>query len=191
MRMFIISEEEKRRILNLHEGVKNGILNEQYTKVEGPFKDQLVGIGNLYIMKLEKSLCRWDGQTKSQTFGDNLSIYQGQTLQMSGTTCGEGFTTIPGGKFYVLFHNTSNGKIESFTLGNESYVSATNNGQGYNSQEEAKRGVSFLLNPQGKVGRNVTKSDGGKIISKYNQQGDLKTVKVKSDGGTEKYKTGL
>ena len=57
MRNFIISEKEKRRILNLHEGFKKGLLSEQYTKVEGPFKDQMVGIGNLYIMKLENSLC--------------------------------------------------------------------------------------------------------------------------------------
>jgi hypothetical protein len=64
MRKFIISEEEKSRILNLHEGFKKGLLNEQvsdlngsqyYTKVEGPFKDvAAAGTGDLYIMKLEK-----------------------------------------------------------------------------------------------------------------------------------------
>ena len=55
MKKFIISEEEKRRILNLHEGFKKGVLTEQYTKVEGPFKDvAFAGTGDLYIMKLEK-----------------------------------------------------------------------------------------------------------------------------------------
>ena len=182
MRNFIISEEEKKRILNLHEGFKKGLLSEQYTKVEGPFKDQTEGIGNLYIMKLENSLC---------VYSKKPSEFYNKIYLMTGSTCGEEYTTIPGGKFYVQFHNTSNGKIESFSLDSRYYVSATNNGQGYNSQEEAKRGVSLLLNPQGKIGRSVTKSDDRKIISKYNQQGDLKKVKVKYSGGTEKYKTGL
>ena len=191
MKKFIISEDEKNRILNLHEGFKKGVLTEQYTKVEGPFKDQIEGVGNIYIMKLEKSLCRWDGGMKSQAFGDNTSLYNGQIFQMTGSTCGEGFTTIPEGKFYVQYHNTSNGKITSFNSGSRYYVSATNNGQGYDSQEDAKKGVSLLLNPEGKVGRNVTNYDGGKVVSKYNQQGDLKKVKIKYSGTTQKYKTGL
>ena len=183
MRNFIISEKEKRRILNLHEGFKKGLLSEQYTKVEGPFKDQMVGIGNLYIMKLENSLC---------VYSKKPSQFYNKIYLMTGSTCGEEYTTIPGGKFYVQFHNTSNGKIESFTLDSSYYVTSTNNGQGYNTLEDAKKGVSLLFNPQGKVGRNVTKSDDGrKIISKYNQQGDLKKVKVKYSGGTQKYKTGL
>ena len=113
MKKFLISEDEKRRILNLHEGFKKGLLNEQYTKVEGPFKDVgVAGTGDLYIMKLEKSLCRWDGGMKSQAFGDNTSLSTGQIFQMTGSTCGEGFTTIPGGKFYV--QNVMDGKIQMF-----------------------------------------------------------------------------
>ena len=191
MKTFIIDNEEKKRILNLYESFKKKVVSEQYTKIEGPFIDRLEGVGNVYIMKLEKSLCRWDGQSKSQAFGDNTSIYTGQVFQMTGSTCGEGFTTIPAGKFYIQFHNTSSGKIEMFNSGSRYYVTATNNGQGYATQEEAKKGVALLLNPDGKVGRNVQKTELGKTVSKYNQQGDLKSVKVKYSGGTEKYKTGL
>jgi hypothetical protein len=191
MKTFIIDNEEKKRILNLHESFKKKVVSEQYTKIEGPFIDRLEGVGNVYIMKLEKSLCRWDGQSKSQAFGDNTSVYTGQVFQMTGSTCGEGFTTISAGKFYIQFHNTSSGKIEMFNSGSRYYVTATNNGQGYTTQEEAKKGVSLLLNPDGKVGRNVQKTELGKTVSKYNQQGDLKSVKVKYSGGTEKYKTGL
>ena len=52
MKKFIISEDEKRRILNLHEGFKKGILSEQITKVEGPFKDLggVLEIDDIYIM---------------------------------------------------------------------------------------------------------------------------------------------
>jgi hypothetical protein len=39
MKKFIIIEDEKRRILNLHEGFKKGVLNEQYTQEEGPIKE--------------------------------------------------------------------------------------------------------------------------------------------------------
>jgi hypothetical protein len=191
MDKFIIDNKEKNRILNLHESFKKEVIKEQYTKIEGPFIDRLEGVGNVYIMKLEKSLCRWDGQSKSQAFGDNTSVYTGQVFQMTGSTCGEGFTTIPAGKFYIQHHNTSSGKIETFNSGSRYYVTATNNGQGYTTQEEAKKGVSLLLNPDGKVGRNVQKTELGKTVSKYNQQGDLKSVKVKYSGGTEKYKTGL
>ena len=172
MKKFLISEEEKNRILNLHEGFKKGVLTEQYTKVEGPFKDvAFAGTGDLYIMKLEKSLCRWDGVMKSQAFGDNTSLSTGQIFQMTGWTCGEGFTTIPGGKFYV--QNVADGKIQMFNNGSKFYVSATNNGQGYNTLEDAKKGVALVLNPQGKTGRQVEKGtaqDGTKYkqVTKYN-----------------------
>jgi hypothetical protein len=200
MKKFIISEEEKRRILNLHEGFKKGVLNEQYTQAEGPFKDvAAAGTGDLYIMKLEKSLCRWDGETKSQAFGDDSSLYQGQIFQMTGTTCGEGFTTIPGGKFYV--QHPVDGKIEMFNRGSMYYVNATNNGQGYNTVEDAKKGVSLLLNPQGKTGRQVQKgtdAQGTKYrqVTKYDQQGDVQKNKLKmttAAGNTsvEKAKSGL
>jgi len=184
---YIISEEEKRRILNLHESFKKGVLTEQYTKVEGPFTDKLSGIGDMYIMSLDKSLCLYSKKS---------SQFYNKTYLMTGSTCGEEYTTIHGGKFYVQFHNTSNGKIESFLLDSPEYVSATNNGLGYNSKEEAKKGVSLLLNPQHRVGRNVEKQDMGefgdrKIISRYDRQGNLKRVKIKSSAGTQKYKTGL
>jgi hypothetical protein len=42
------------------------------------------------------------------------------------------------------------------------------------------------------VGRQVTKIDGNvKQIEKYNRQGDLKKVKIKSPQGTQKFRTGL
>ena len=200
MKKFLISEEEKNRILNLHEGFKKGVLTEQYTKVEGPFKDvAFAGTGDLYIMKLEKSLCRWDGVTKSQAFGDNTSLSTGQIFQMTGSTCGEGFTTIPGGKFYV--QNVADGKIQMFNNGSKFYVSATNNGQGYNTLEDAKKGVALVLNPQGKTGRQVEKGtaqDGTKYkqVTKYNQQGDIQKSKLKMTTATgnksvEKGKSGL
>jgi hypothetical protein len=200
MKKFIISEEEKRRILNLHEGFKKGVLNEQYTQVEGPFKDvAYAGTGDLYIMKLEKSLCRWDKETKSQAFGDNTSLYRGQVIEMTGSTCGEGFVTIPGGKFYV--HHPVDGKIEMFNSGSRYYINATNNGQGYNTVEDAKKGVSLLLNPQGKTGRQVQKGtaeDGTKYkqVTKYDQQGDIQKSKLKmttaaGDKSVEKAKSGL
>lgn len=204
MKKFIISEEEKRRILNLHEGFKKGILNEQFTKVEGPFKDVTgdARVGDLYIMKLEKSLCRWDGEIKTQALGDDTIMYNGQLFQMTGTTCGEGFTTIPGGKFYVQYHSgMTDGKIKMLPTNNKGYVAATNNGQGYNSVEEAKKGVSLILNPQGKTGRQVTKGtadDGSKYkkVTKYNQQGDVQNSKFKMTSATgnktvEKSKSGL
>ena len=209
MRKFIISEEEKSRILNLHEGFKKGLLNEQvidlngsqyYTKVEGPFKDvAAAGTGDLYIMKLEKSLCRWDGGMKSQAFGDNTSLSTGQIFQMTGSTCAEGLTTIPGGKFYV--QNVMDGKIQMFNNQSRYYVSSTNNGQGYNTLEEAKKGVSLVLNPKGNTGRQVEKgtADDGtnyKQVTKYNQQGDVQKSKLKMTTATgnktvEKGKSGL
>jgi hypothetical protein len=191
MKKFIISEEEKSRILNLHEGFKKGLINEEvsdytgsgyYTKVEGPFKDVgTAGTGDIYIMKLEKTLCRWDGGMKSQSFGDNTSLSTGQIFQMTGSTCGEGFTTIPSGKFYV--QNVINGKIVMFNKGSVHYVSATNNGQGFNTLEEAKKGVSLVLNPQGKTGRQVEKGTDEqgtkyKRVTKYNQQGDVQKSKL-------------
>lgn len=200
MKKFIISEDEKRRILNLHEGFKKGVLNEQYTQVEGPFKDvAYAGTGDLYIMKLEKSLCRWDKETKSQAFGDDTSLYRGQIIAMSGSTCGEGFVTIPGGKFYV--HHPVDGKIEMFNSGSRYYINATNNGQGYNTVEDAKKGVSLLLNPQGKTGRQVQKGTDEqgtkyKQVTKYDQQGDIQKSKLKmttaaGNKSVEKAKSGL
>lgn len=200
MRKFIISEEEKSRILNLHEGFKKGLLNEQYTKVEGPFKDVAgAGTGDLYIMKLEKSLCRWDGGMKSQAFGDDTSLSTGQIFQMTGSTCAEGFTTIPGGKFYI--QNVMDGKIVMFNSQSNHYVSATNGGQGYNTLEDGKKGVSLVLNPKGNTGRQVQKGtadDGTKYkqVSKYNQQGDIQKSKLKmttttGDKSVEKGKSGL
>jgi hypothetical protein len=200
MKKFIISEDEKRRILNLHEGFKKGVLNEQYTQVEGPFKDvAYAGTGDLYIMKLEKSLCRWNKETKSQAFGDDTSLYRGQIIAMSGSTCGEGFVTIPGGKFYV--HHPVDGKIEMFNSGSRYYINATNNGQGYNTVEDAKKGVSLLLNPQGKTGRQVQKGTDEqgtkyKQVTKYDQQGDVQKSKLKmttaaGNKSVEKAKSGL
>jgi hypothetical protein len=200
MKKFIISEEEKSRILNLHEGVKKGTLNEQsrdytgsqyYTKVEGPFKDVgLVGTGDIYVMKLEKGLCRYDTSPSD--------MYR-QVFVMTGSTCGEGFTTIPGGKFYI--QQESDGKIVTFHKDSRHYVSATNNGQGYNTLEDAKKGASLLLNPKGHTGRTVVKgtdNDGTeyKQVTKYNRQGDVQKSRTKMTTATgnksvERRKSGL
>jgi len=198
---YIISEEEKRRILNLHEGFKKPLLNEQYTKVEGPFKDVAfaMGMGDLYVMKLEKSLCRWDGGTRHPLFGDNERLSSGMIFEMTGSTCTEGFTTIPGGKFYV--QHVMDGNIHMFNNGSNFYGFATNNGQGYNTLEEAKKGVASLLNPKGKTGRQVVKGtaeDGTKYkqVTKYNQQGEIQRSKLKQTTAAgnktvEKGKSGL
>ena len=188
MKKFIISEEEKSRILNLHEGFKKGVITEQFTKVEGPYKN-VAGIaitGDLYIMRLEKSMCRHQSRQFTLT-------------PMTGTTCGEEYITIPGGKFYV--QTNVGGEIRMLTSDHKQYVSATNNGQGYNTLEDAKKGVSLVLNPQGLTGRQVEKGtaqDGTKYkqVTKYNQQGDVQKSKLKmttaaGNKTVEKGKSGL
>lgn len=191
MKKFLISEEEKNRILNLHEGLKKGPLNEQnrdytgsqyYTKVEGPFKDVVpVGTGDIYIMKLEKSLCRYD---------TSPSHMYNQIFLMTGSTCGEGFTTIPGGKFYI--QNVQDGKIVTLHKDSKHYVSATNNGQGYNTLEDAKKGAALVLNPKGSTGRQVEKGtaeDGTKYkdVTKFDKEGVVQKNKLKmtTSGGTK------
>ena len=188
MKKFIITEEEKNRILNLHEGFKKGVITEQFTKVEGPYKNVagIAIIGDLYIMRLEKSMCRHQSQNFTMT-------------SMTGTTCGEDYITIPGGKFYI--GTSEDGKIRMLTSNHKQYVSATNNGQGYNTLEDAKKGVALVLNPQGKTGRQVEKGtaqDGTKYkqVTKYNQQGDVQKSKLKmttaaGNKTVEKGKSGL
>ena len=113
MKKFIITEEEKNRILNLHEGFKKGVITEQFTKVEGPYKNVagIAIIGDLYIMRLEKSMCRHQSQNFTMT-------------SMTGTTCGEDYITIPGGKFYI--GTSEDGKIRMLTSNHKQYVSARN-----------------------------------------------------------------
>jgi hypothetical protein len=200
MKKFIISEEERSRILNLHEGFKKDLINEEvsdytgsqyYTKVEGPFKDvAYVGTGDVYIMKLEKTLCRY---TKTP------SEFYNKIYVMTGTTCGEEYTTIPGGKFYI--QQESEGKITSFHRESRYYVNATNNGQGYNTVEEAKKGISILFNPKGSAGRQVLKgtNDIGekyKQVTKYDKEGNVQKSKTKITTATgnksvEKLKSNL
>lgn len=201
MKKFIITEEEKSRILNLHEGFKKGVISEQFTKVEGPYKDAAAqgGTGDLYIMKLEKSMCRWDQGTKHPLFGDNESMYLGYMTPMTAATCGDGFTTIPGGKFYV--QGTVDGKIKMYNKDSRYYDTATNMGQGYNTTEEAKAAIKVLVNPKGLSGRQVDKGTDGvgtkwKEVTKYDKDGTLKKDKFKmvTSGGTktvERSKSGL
>ena len=97
--------------------------------------------------------------------------------------------------------NIMDGKIQMFNNGSRYYVSSTNNGQGYNTLEEAKKGVSLVLNPKGNTGRQVEKgtADDGttyKQVTKYNQQGDVQKSKLKmttatGDKSVEKGKSGL
>jgi hypothetical protein len=213
MKKFLISEEERSRILSLHEGFKKELLKEDefrygseyFTKVEGPFQTQTFQ-GSVYIMKLEKTLCRYDDATKRKVYGDEYDSIAagGEYILMTGSTCNSvhpGFTTIPGGKFYVLYQGGDDGSLIMYPRGSQNYTLATNGSKGYNTKEEAKKAISLIMNPQGKVGRDVirgTSDDGGKykIVNKYNQQGDLKKVKStwttdSGDKNRNKRKTGL
>jgi hypothetical protein len=193
MKKFIISEDEKRRILNLHEGFKKGILSEQITKVEGPFKDLggVLEIDDIYIMKHEKSMCRRDKGGSGGEFRDEY--YLGQIIPMTGATCGEGFTTIPGGKFYLYSQGPfTSGKLEMLKPNNTHYENATNMGQGYNTAEEAKKVITVILNPKGYVGRQVVKGTDAqgtkyKEVTKYDKEGTVQKGKLKmvTSGGTK------
>jgi hypothetical protein len=93
------------------------------------------------------------------------------------------------------------GKIQMFNNQSIHYVSSTNGGQGYNTLEDAKKGVSLVLNPKGNTGRQVQKGtaeDGTKYkqVTKYNQQGDVQKSKLKmttaaGNKTVEKGKSGL
>ena len=188
-----LTESDLVRIVKrvIQEEVIDNTGSQYYTKVEGPFKDVgYRGSGTVYIMKLEKTLCRYS-KTPSEFYN---RIYV-----MTGSTCGEEYTTIPGGKFYI--QQESEGKIKSFHHESRFYVSSTNNGQGFNTLEEAKKGVSLILNPQGKTGRQVEKGvdvHGTKYkqVTKYNQQGDVQKGKLSmttsvGDKTVQKVKSGL
>jgi hypothetical protein len=196
MRKIIISEEEKIRILNLHEEFKKPILNEQSVKVSGPYKcinpndclDNDFYGQDIYIVKLNKTACRYEKQ-------GNLNYMK--WFPVSGDTCGEELTSYLGGKFYVASSWGNNG----MGIPKENTLLSTNGGNGYNTEEEAKRAVSQILNPKGKKGRQVTKGtadDGSKYkqVTKYDQQGDVQNSKYKMTSATgnktvEKTQSGL
>ena len=147
------------------------MLSEQFTKVEGPYKNVTGNAltGDLYIMRLEKSMCRHQHHYHTLT-------------PMTGTTCGEEYITIPGGKFYI--QTSDNGIIRMLTAEHKQYVTATNNGQGYDNIEDAKKALILVLNPDGYTGRQVQKGtaqDGTKYkqVTKYNQQGIVQKNKLK------------
>jgi len=185
--------------LELNEGqdFKDG--SEYFTKVEGPFHTP--DSGNLFIMKLEKTLSRYDGEL---AFGSKSKASPGEYIVMSETTQDDkDFTQIPGGKFYVL-SESDKGKIVMFNKDSRFYTNATNNSKGYNTKEEAKKAISLIMNPEGKKGRQVQrgtyKDDKGKEVpfkkvSRYDSEGNLKQTKIvsKTDQGRtkEKIKTGL
>jgi hypothetical protein len=196
MKKFIISEEERSRILSLHEGFKKGLLSEQSVKVSGPYKcinpDDCVDNGfygkDIYIVKLNKTACRYEKQ-------GNMNYME--WFPVSGDTCGEGLTSYSGGKFYVASSWGNNG----IGIPEENTLLSTNGGNGYDTEEEAKKAVSQILNPKGKTGRQVQKGtakDGTKYkqVTKYDQQGDVQKSKLNLTSSTgnktvEKTKSGL
>jgi hypothetical protein len=182
---FLISESQKKKLIEYY---RIG-LNEQ-TRIEGPFKNPNSTTGDLYVMKNEKNMCR----------NDNADLTRYTIYPMTGSTCDQGYTLIPGGKYYVQFFHSVKNNIYMFTPEYKEYFVATNNGQGYATPQEAKKAISQILNPAGNVGRNVTnikskdqygKDQTYKMVSKYDKQGNLKKIKVKGDGYREVIKTGL
>jgi len=171
--------------------IKN-VIKEQI-RVEGPFTTKITPYSDLYIMKHDKTFCM--DQTRS--FSRNkISV-------MTGSTCPEEHITFPVNKFYV--YQKEDEKLKLMSPDRMGYFEMTNNGQGYNTQEEAKKAISILFNPKNKTGRSVDKSSVGqkgygKQISKYDKKGNLiKTKSVwnytdeegKKQKGREVTKTGL
>ena len=168
--------------------LKRVIINEQI-KVAGPFNKFMLGVGDaakrdtLYIMKYDKDMCY-----QNKNLFDGKGLYQGDLFPPDESgKCTQHQTKLPKNKFYI--HHGDNMKNYEHT--DDEHAIATNNQQGFNSAEEAKKSVSQLINPDGKKGRQVAKGtytgDGGakgvgKTISKYDKEGNLKSIKYKFQG---------
>jgi hypothetical protein len=166
------------------------IINEQqsspYKIISGPYKPiNEVGF-DLYIVRLEQSMCRDDRRE-----GTRFNM-----VYMTGTTCPQDFTPFPANRMYLFWPSSSG--LRMFTPDHQTYVLATNNGQGYGTEEEAKKAVAKIINPQGRTGRQVRNfsQDGVnyKSVSKYDRQGNLIKVKTTSKDtdlktpGNQRYK---
>jgi hypothetical protein len=157
-----------KKIIRLNESdivrIVKRVLKEQ-TKVSGPYKPLTQPIGDLYIIKTDKNAC----------MDQRTAMSRNQITILTGNTCPPEHIFIPGNKYFI---SDSSMKVMSPDRG-EYYVAATNNGQGYNSEEDAKKGVSQIMNPEGYKGKKVVKNQYGKEVSKYDKEGNLKTVKQK------------
>lgn len=171
--------------------IKN-VIKEQI-RVEGPFKSSTAIYDDLYIMKHDKNYC----------MDQRREITRNQVSVMTGSTCPEEHITFPINKFYV--YQKQQEKLKLPSPEQRGYLEMTNNGQGYNTQEEAKKAIARLFNPENKTGRSVIKRGEGqkgqsKIVSKYDKQGNLIKNKMswnytdeegKKQKGREVTKTGL
>jgi hypothetical protein len=194
-------EKYKQRFFNLMEStigdvkplVSESNIVEQFVTIKGPYRNVSgdAGVSQLFVMRLDKPLCRYTGKVNVVTDPVNAPM-KDQYYTMTGSSCPTDYELTPSGKFYVQFIDINSKKLKMFPSTMGPYVVATNNGQGYATEQEAIKAVSNIINPSGKVGRQVTKIDGNvKQIEKYNRQGDLKKVKIKSPQGTQKFRTGL
>lgn len=157
-----------KKIIRLNESdivrIVKRILKEQAI-VSGPYKPLgRVTLGDLYILKTDKVMC--------------MNKTNNETIVATNNVCPSGYITIPANKFFVSGEkrNTDNSLMIMPTSQGE-YVLGTNNGQGYNSEEEAKKAISKIINPEGFKGRQVEKTPTGKTVTKYSREGDLKSVK--------------
>ena len=185
-----------KRIIRLTESdltrIVKRIISEQ-TRIEGPFKNYNSVYNDLYIMKHDQTFC----------MDQRRDLTRNKVSPMSGSSCPAEFITFPANKFYV--YQKQGEAIKLMSPDSTGYLEMTNNGQGYNTQEEAKSAIARLFNPQNNTGRSVLKRGEGqdgytKIVSKYDKKGNL--IKNKSSwnftdekGGIQKgrnvQKTGL
>jgi hypothetical protein len=93
MRKFIISEEEKRRILNLHEGFKKGLLNEQVSgATSGTTSDTTTGTTKSNREPKSQASINWGkedittgpviGKVYSTTIMNNSGVQEPVTFNM-------------------------------------------------------------------------------------------------------------
>ncbi len=163
-----------RKIIRLTESdlikIVKRVISEQI-KVEGPFKSSTTVLGDLYIMKHDKTYC----------MDQRRELSRNQVSVMTGSTCPQEFLTFPANKFYVYLKEDEKLKLPS--PDREGYFEMTNNGQGYDTQEEAKKAIARIFNPENRTGRSVVKKGEGqkgqsKMVSKYDKEGNLTKNKM-------------
>ena len=171
----LINEKEKKYIKGLYEQTTGATQNSSIKVVSGPYNPVINGGGwTLYIVKHEQSMCR----------DNRRELTKGVLTPMTGSSCPQEFVPIPGNRFYIYYKGSidNNAKIRMYPFEHNDYNLSTNNNQGFSTEEEAKKGISKIINPENKTGRNVKNLnvDGVnyKLVSKYDKQGNL--IKVKS-----------
>jgi len=142
------------------------IIKEQNT-TSGPYRSLVEPLGDLFIVKLDRNMC----------MDQRREITRNQLSYATGSTCPDQFIMFPGNKFYV--YKSEQGQLKMFTPERTQFALATNNRNGYNTEQDAKNAVSKIINPQGYTGRKVEKTNQGKVVSKYDKQGNLQQVKSK------------